>query len=471
VIAKAAPAQLEEAWRALTAGLSPAQLRRDDDTRATYGHDESDTGDFAPDWVAFPESTAQVSLVFRTCQALGVPVTPVAARSGKSGGSLPLLGGVSMSLERMNQIRSISAEDLIVVAQPGVITGELMKAVEAKGLFYPPDPNSLEFCSLGGNIAENAGGPRALKYGVTRDYVLGLEWVLPLGEVVRVGRQTIKGVAGYDLTGLFVGSEGTLGVATEITLQLLPLPRHVRTALIVFESVVDAAQAVTAVLGAGVLPRTLELLDDVSVRAVDGKGFSFPAGTGAAVLAEVDGMSEDALLGELAQVAEVCEAHGATQTLVAQNEEQRQKLWGARRTLSTALRALKPHKISEDIAVPRSRMAEVIRTLKAMGAEMGLTVATYGHAGDGNLHANILFDGPHERSKVDQAIERMLRLTVSVGGTITGEHGVGYAKREFLSLEQGPALIALQRSFKDLLDPKGLLNPGKIFPETARYQP
>jgi glycolate oxidase len=185
----------------------------------------------------------------------------------------------------------------------------------------------------------------------------------------------------------------------------------------------------------------------------------------------VDGMSEDALLGELTQVAEVCEAHGATQTLVAQNEEQRQKLWGARRTLSTALRALKPHKISEDIAVPRSRMAEVIRTLKAMGAEMGLTVATYGHAGDGNLHANILFDGPHERPKVDQAIERMLRLTVSVGGTITGEHGVGYAKREFLSLEQGPALVALQRSFKELLDPKGLLNPGKIFPETARYQP
>ncbi|MFZ5469353.1 MAG: FAD-binding oxidoreductase [Myxococcota bacterium] len=463
---RAEAALVQKAKEALERSLGPSLVKQDADTLAAYGRDESDTGEFPADLVVFCERTEHVQEVFRACQTLGVPVTPVAARSGKSGGSLPLYGGVSMSLERMRRIKRLAVEDLIIVVEPGVITGDIHKAVEAQGLFYPPDPNSWEFCSIGGNVAENAGGPRALKYGVTRDYVLGLEWVLPSGEVVRVGRQTIKGVAGYDLVGLFVGSEGTLGVATEITLQLIPLPKRVRTALIVFPSVLHAARAVSAVLAAGILPRTLELLDDVSLRAVDGRGgVSFPKGASAAVLAEVDGNVDEALLGELSSVGEICEREGALETLVAQTEEQRDKLWAARRTLSTALRALKPFKISEDIAVPRSRIAEVIERLKALGQELGLTVATYGHAGDGNLHANILFDGPGDRAKVDEAVARMLRLTVEVGGTITGEHGVGYAKRDFLGLEQGPSLIELQRSVKRLLDPKGLLNPGKIFPE------
>ncbi|HVE82866.1 MAG TPA: FAD-linked oxidase C-terminal domain-containing protein [Myxococcales bacterium] len=455
---------MERARHALGAVLDVKQMRWDQDMLATYGHDESDTGDFPPDLVVFPESTEEVQAIFRVCQQAGVPVTPVAARTGKSGGSLPLQGGVSMTLERMNKVKSISVEDLTCVVEPGLNTGELMRAVEAKGLFYPPDPNSWEMCSIGGNVAENAGGPRALKYGVTRDYVIGLQWVLPSGDVIRPGRQTIKGVAGYDLVGLFVGSEGTLGVATEITLQLIPLPRHVKTALLIFPSVVDAARGVSAVLAAGILPRTLELLDDVSVRAVDGRGFNFPPGTRAAVIAETDGNAEDATFAELAALGEVAQRHGAQEILVAQSEDQRQKLWAARRVVSTALRAMKPHKISEDICVPRSRIPEVIEKLKAMGEELGLTVATYGHAGDGNLHANILYEGPHERAKVDQAIERMLQLTVSVGGTITGEHGVGYAKRDYLPLEQAPELIALQKRIKHLLDPRGLLNPGKMFP-------
>jgi len=449
---------------ALVAALGANAVTSAQDVLETYSHDESDTGEFLPDLVVFPADTAQVQAVFRACQALGVPVTPVGARTGKSGGSLPVCGGVAMSLARMNRVKLVSVEDLIAVAEPGVITLDLMKAVEGKGLFYPPDPNSLDSCTLGGNVAENAGGPRALKYGVTRDYVIGLEWVLPDGEVVRVGRRTIKGVAGYDLVGLFVGSEGTLGVATEVTVQLLPLPRCVVTALIIFPSVVDAARAVSAVLAGGILPRTLELLDDVSIRAVDGKGFAFPAGAGAAVLAELDGQQMEVLFTELAELGEICTQRGATETLVAQNEEQRGKLWAARRMLSTALRALKPFKISEDIAVPRSRIAEVIERLKAMGAELGLTVATYGHAGDGNLHCNILFDGVADRPRVDLAVARMLRLAVEVGGTITGEHGVGYAKREHLPLEQSPGLIGLQRRLKRFFDPKGLLNPGKIFP-------
>ncbi|MHB8874900.1 MAG: FAD-binding oxidoreductase [Myxococcaceae bacterium] len=455
---------MARARQALEEALGKGAVKSSEEVLLAFARDESDTGEFPPDLVVFPSDTAGVQAVFRTCQSLGVPVTPVGARTGKSGGSLPLEGGVAMSLERMNRIKRVSPEDLIAVAEPGVVTFELMKAVEEKGLFYPPDPNSLETCTLGGNVAENAGGPRALKYGVTRDYVIGLEWVLPDGEVVQVGRRTIKGVAGYDLVGLFVGSEGTLGVATEITVQLLPLPKKVMTALVIFASVTDAARAVSAVLASGILPRTLELLDDVSIRAVDGRGFSFPPGSGAAVLAEVDGGQDDVLLSELAALGEVCERHGATQTLVAQNEDQRAKLWSARRVLSTALRALKPFKVSEDIAVPRSRIAEVVGRLKAMGEELGLIVATYGHAGDGNLHCNILFDGPADRPRVDSAIERMLRLTVEVGGTITGEHGVGYAKRDYLALEQAPALIDLQRRLKRFFDPRGLLNPGKIFP-------
>ena len=465
---RVAPERVERAHAALVEVLSAGQVRRDDSTRERYARDESDSGVFPPDLVVFPETTEQVSAVFRTCQALGVPFTPCGARSGKSGGSLPLLGGVSVSLERMNRILSVSAEDLTVVAQPGVITGELMKAVEAQGLFYPPDPNSWEFCTIGGNVAENAGGPRALKYGVTRDYVLGLEWVLPSGEVVRVGRRTIKGVAGYDLVGLFVGSEGTLGVATEITLQLIPRPRHVKTALVVFDSVHTAARALTAVLGSGLLPRTLELIDETALLAVQRKGFPFPAGAGAALIAEVDGHVEDGLFTELAHLGEICEGHGAREVLVAQDESQRDRLWEARRMVSPALRALRPHKISEDIVVPRSRIPELIQALKKMGEELGLMVATYGHAGDGNLHANILYDGPHQRALVETAIQRMLELTVSLGGTITGEHGVGHAKREYLALEQAEPVLDLQRRLKQFFDPSGLLNPEKIFPSPKR---
>jgi glycolate oxidase len=460
-----AGAAVKTPWiQALQRILSPGQLRGDTGALTDYGHDESDYGQFPPRIVALPHTAAEVSEVLRLSQRYQVPVTPCGARSGKSGGSIPVEGGIALSLERMNRIKSISIEDLIAVVEPGVITGELMKAVEAKGLFYPPDPNSLSFCTMGGNVAENAGGPRALKYGVTRDYVLGLEWVLPNGEIVRVGRQTIKGVAGYDLVGLFVGSEGTLGVATEITVQLLPLPKRVRTALVLFSSVFDAAKAVSATLAQGILPRCLELLDEVCIRAVNGYGFHFPEQVGAALLAEVDGNVEEALLSELSAFGSICEAHGAVETLVAEDEQQREKLWSIRRELSNSLRRLKPYKASDDVAVPRSRIPEAIQYFKQVGDELGLVIATYGHAGDGNLHANLLFDGPNEQPTVDQAVERILKYTVSVGGTITGEHGIGIAKRAYLPLEQTESLIQLQRSMKHFFDPSGLLNPGKIFP-------
>ena len=462
-MSRASRTQLEDCLRALSTFLAPGQLRTEGDILSDYGRDESDLGTSPADAVVLAETTAQVSHVLRTAQAHGVPVTPCGARSGKSGGSMPLEGGLVLSLERMKAIKRLSVEDLTAVVEPGVVTGDFMKAAEEVGLFYPPDPNSWEWCTLGGNVAENAGGPRALKYGVTRDYVLGLEWVMPRGEVLRVGRQTIKGVAGYDLVGLLVGSEGTLGIATELTLQLLPRPRVVQTALLVFDDVFQAARAVTAVLAGGILPRTLELLDEVSIRAVDGKGFNFPVGTGAAVLAEVDGNQAEAVFAELAQLGEIAAAHGAKETLLAEGEAQREKLWAARRTVSTALRSLARHKLSEDIAVPRSAIPETIARLKAMGEELGLTVATYGHAGDGNLHANILFDSQEQRPMVERALRRMAELAIAAGGTITGEHGVGLAKRDLLPLEQSAGVLQLQRQLKALFDPAGLLNPGKIF--------
>ncbi|MDP1821843.1 MAG: FAD-linked oxidase C-terminal domain-containing protein [Archangium sp.] len=445
--------------------LQGLEVRDDDATLATYGHDESDQGDFKPALVVFPKDAAEVQQVVRACNTHRVPLTPVAARTGKSGGSLPIHGGVSMSLERLNRIIAIRPEDLTATVQPGVVLGDFQRAVEAAGLFYPPDPNSAPSCTLGGNIAENAGGPSALKYGVTRDYVLGLEWVLPTGELLRAGRQTIKGVAGYDLVGLFVGSEGTLGVATEITVKLLPKPNVVMTVLIAFTDVLAAARAVNAVLLGGLLPRCLELLDDVALDAVKGKGVPFPAGAGAVIIAEVDGTTEEGVFAELNLLAAIATKHGGLEPQIAVDRDQRERLWATRRMVSPALRELQKYKFSEDIVVPRSRVPEAIERFKAIGQELGLTVATYGHAGDGNLHTNVLYRSPADRPRVEQALEQLMKETVRLGGTISGEHGIGIAKKKYLSLEQSPQLIELQRRIKVMFDPLVILNPGKVFPD------
>ncbi len=449
----------------LAAVLPRERLITDPERLEPYGRDESDIGVYPPDVAALPESAGEIQAVLAVASRHRIPVIPVAARSGKSGGSLAVHGGIALSLERMNRILEISPEDMIARVEPGVITGQLQAAVEAQGLFYPPDPNSLELCSLGGNVAENAGGPRAVKYGVTREYVLGLRAVLPTGELLRLGRRSIKGVAGYDLTALLVGSEGTLGIVTEITLKLLPRPRHVATGLVVFGSVEDGARAVTRVLQGGILPRCLELMDDVSLAAAARTSpYRFPPGAGAALLVETDGDDEEQVLGELVRLAALVEGDARGEVIVAQNEAQRRDVWETRRYLSANLKALHPLKLSEDVAVPRSRIPEMVARAKAAGARAGLAVATYGHAGDGNLHCNVLFDRPDERARADQAVADILRDAVDLGGTITGEHGVGLTKRDFLEYEQGPDVLALERRIKALFDPLGILNPGKIFP-------
>jgi glycolate oxidase len=442
----------------LLAAFPEGRVVRDPERLAEYGHDESDLGTFPPDVAVLPESAVDVQKIFEIASRHRVPVVPVAARSGKSGGVLATHGGIAVSMERMNRILEISPEDLVARVEPGVITGHLQSEVERHGLFYPPDPNSLELCTIGGNVAENAGGPRALKYGVTREYV-------PTGEILKVGHRSIKGVAGYDLTALFVGSEGTLGIVTEAMLKLLPRPRHVATALVAFESVATAARAVSRVLAQGVIPRCLELLDDVSLAAaMKSSPFQLPAGAGAALLLETDGNDEEQVFGEIVRVAELVQGEASGEVIVAQNEAQRRAIWETRRYLSVNLKGLHPLKLSEDVAVPRSRIPEMVERAKRAGERRGLAVATYGHAGDGNLHCNVLFDREEERPRVDEAVAEILHAAVDLGGTITGEHGVGLAKRDFLVYEQGAELVALERRLKATFDPLGILNPGKIFP-------
>ena len=459
---------LDELSRAFPAG----RLVSDPERLEAYGRDESDLGAFPPDLCVLVESAGEIREVFAIASRHRVPVIPVAARSGKSGGVLALHGGIAVSLERMNRILEVSPDDLVARVEPGVVTGQLQAEVEKHGLFYPPDPNSLETCTIGGNVAENAGGPRALKYGVTREYVLGLVAVLPTGEIVRTGKRSIKGVAGYDLTALLVGSEGTLAIVTEATLKLLPRPRHVATALVVFASVADAARAVTRLLTAGMLPRCLELLDDVSIAAAARTSpYRFPPGAGAALLVEADGNGEEEVFSEISRIAGVVQADARGEVILAQNESQRREIWETRRYLSLNLKSLHPMKLSEDVAVPRSRIPEMVERAKAIGRAHGLEVATYGHAGDGNLHCNVLYDRTEERAAVDAAVAEILRTAVDLGGTITGEHGVGYAKRDFLEYEQGAELVALQRRIKAVFDPLGILNPGKMFPEDRRSPP
>jgi glycolate oxidase len=429
-----------------------------------YSRDESGCGDYPPQAAVLARDAAEVQKVLAYSREHRIPVVPRGAGSGKSGGALAERGGIVLSLEKMDRIVEVSRADMVCVVEPGVILEKLQGAVEAEGLFYPPDPNSQAMCSIGGNLAHNAGGPRALKYGVTRDYVLGLQAVLPTGELIRTGHRSWKGVAGYDLTQLLVGSEGTLAVIVQATLKLIPLPPSVATLLAFFADEDAAALAVQKIFGAGLLPRACELLDGETMRAVSPRApFKFPEGVGGALIVEHDGHGESALL-ELARSGELCTEAGAREVIAAQDEAQRRRIWETRRMISVALTALRPHKISEDVAVPRGSLIELIRRVRAIGERHGLITACYGHAGDGNLHANLLFGSAEERERGHAAVGEVLQAAIDLGGTITGEHGVGLAKRAFLAREQGPEVIALQRRLKRAFDPDDLLNPGKILP-------
>jgi glycolate oxidase len=387
-----------------------------------------------------------------------------------TGGALPVRGGLVLSTERMKKIVDVSIDDRIAIVEPGVVNGDRQAAVEGQSMFYAPDPASLAMCSMGGNVAENAGGPRAFKYGVTRDWTLGLVVTLMGGETLRLGRKTPKGVTGYDLTALFVGSEGTFGVTSEITVKLVGRPEGVATMLAIMPDAAAAGRAVSAVIRAGYRPRALELLDRATIEHVNAarpKGaFTFPAGAGAIVLIELDGDVEG-IQANVERCGAVCEEHGATEVVIARDDADRERLWATRRACSRSLRDAHAFKISEDIVVPPGSIAEMLKRVDGIAAKERLMTATFGHAGDGNLHVNVLTDENHKdaavAARIESALGGIFRAAIDLGGTLSGEHGIGIAKARYMAWEQSAEVIDWQKRLKRLWDPKDLLNPGKIF--------
>jgi glycolate dehydrogenase FAD-linked subunit len=441
--------------------LGPSKVVTDPQACEAYASDESDVAGRPVDAVVLATCAADVATTLAIADAFDVPVTPRAGGTGRTGGAVPVGGGIVLATHGLARVKDIDRENLVAVVEPGVITGELHSALEREGLFYAPDPNSLESCRIGGNLAENAGGPRAFKYGVTRDWVLGLEACLMGGRVVKTGRRTVKGVTGYDVTALLIGSEGTLAVFTEATLRLMRKPENVATALALFSDVRAAAGAVEAIVGSGVVPRCLEMLDSATLGAVRAAGVAVDPRAGALLLIEVDGDASESSLLRVGEVATGCS--GCIDVVVAQDGTQRDRLWAARRALSRATRALARYKLSEDVVVPRTRIVELLDRTDAICADGNVRHLAYGHAGDGNIHVNFLWDDDSERPAVERAIERLMRTVVALGGTLTGEHGIGVTKARYLRLEQSEELIMLQQDIKRAFDPKGLLNPGKIF--------
>lgn len=420
-----------------------------------------------PGVIVLPATTEQTSQVVRLAGEAGAPVVARGMGSGLAAGSVPTpLGSIVVSLTRMNHILEIDIHNATVHTEAGVVTADLQSAVEKQGLFYPPDPSSIRHSTIGGNIACNAGGPRCLKYGVTGDYVLGLTVVLADGRILKTGGKPIKDVTGYDLNGLFTGSEGTLGLITEALLRLVAKPGYVRTALAEFNSLLDATRTVNAILATGIVPATLELMDQTAIVCIEEvMHLGLKTDIEASLLIESDGSSKQTVQDEIEAAARICKENGARSVRMAKSEAERNDLWKARRSISPSLARKAPNKLGEDITVPRSAIPEVVGRLRAISEQYGLPVVIFGHAGDGNLHPNILFDKrqPEQWAKVEQMVGQIFAASLAVGGTLSGEHGVGLLKRPYLEAALGPVSIDIQRRIKRALDPLNILNPDKIF--------
>lgn len=433
---------------------------------AAYSFD----GTFAegtPGAVVLPRTTEEVSQVVRAAADACMPIVPRGMGTGLAAGSVPIpQGSLVLCLTRMNRVVEIDEANATAHVEAGVVTSDLQAEVEGRGLFYPPDPSSNRHSTLGGNIACNAGGPRCLKYGVTGDYVLGLTVVLADGRILRTGGKAIKDVTGLDLNALFTGSEGTLGVITEALLRLVPIPRFTRTALAGFDTLDAASQSVTAILGAGIVPATLELMDQTAIRCVEeAVHLGLATDLEALLILEADGTDEGAVLREIEAAADICRRHAARSVRLAGSEVERKGLWAARRAVSPSLARQAPNKLGEDITVPRSAIPEVVRRLRAISERHGLPIVIFGHAGDGNLHPNILFDRrqPEQMAAAERMVGEVFAASLALGGTLSGEHGVGLLKKPYLEQALGPVSVDIQRRIKHALDPENLLNPGKLF--------
>ncbi len=439
-------------------------ITREPEELLCYSYDA--TGDFyLPDAVIFPGSEQEISQILQLADQHGIIVIPRGAGSGMTGGAVPVNGGLVMVFSRMNKILEIDENNFWIKVQPGVVVQKIHKKVEAKGLFYPPDPASSSVCTIGGNIGECAGGPRAVKYGVTRDYVLGLRAVLASGEIIQTGVKTAKGVAGYDLTRLIVGSEGTLAVVTEITLKLLPKPETVKTMAVFFDNMQDAAQAVSSIMREAVVPRCVEYLDHACLDLVKDKlDFELPENCQALLIIELDG-DKNIVEKDTAKILALCNQFKTLHIMVAKNQADTQLLWKARKALSPILFKIANNKINEDIVVPIDKIPDMVKVTQDIKKESGLAMVSFGHAGDGNIHCNIMYNKADkvQTEKAHKAVDELFKQTLNLGGSITGEHGVGVTKLKYLPSEVGQTQINLMRGIKQVFDPNHILNPGKIF--------
>ena len=432
----------------------------------TYGYDNS-RRQSCPGAVAFATRHEEVAALVAICHRHRLPVVMRGRGSGTAGAAVPPAGALVLSTERMNRILEINPDDRLAVVEGGVINGDLQRALESRGFFWPPDPTSADYASVGGNLACNSAGPRAVKYGTPRDNTLGLRAVTGTGSNLRTGVYTTKGVVGSDLSRLLIGSEGTLGLITEATLRLTPLPEGRRTLRAVYADITAAARAVSRLMAQPVVPRVLEFIDGQAIRMIrDYAATDLPADAGAMLMVEVDG--DEALLDHAeAAVSRAAEGPGLVSLETARTAEETQALWEARKALSPALRTIAPKKINEDVVVPVSRMAELIGGLEELSREYGITIVNFGHAGNGNIHVNLLADpdNPEQMRVIDDCLQAVFRLVLSLRGTLSGEHGIGYEKKEFVGLEIEPETLALMRGIRGQFDPAGILNPGKMFPE------
>lgn len=455
---------------AFRAMLDDTRVFVDEETRRSYGHDETEDLVHPPEVVLKPQNTAEVSAIMRHCHSRSIPVTPIGGRTGLSGGALSVHGGVGLSLEKMNRIVHIDEQNLQVTIEPAVITQVLQETVAAQGLYYPPDPSSRGSCFIGGNLAENAGGPRAVKYGVTKDFVLNLEVVLANGEVIHTGANTLKNSTGYNLTQLMVGSEGTLGVITQAVLKLVPLPKHNLLMLVPFYEASKACEAVSAIFRAGITPSALEFMErdaiDWVLKFVDDVHVPVEPAIQAHLLIEVDGNHMEALMADCEVISGVVQEFGCGEILFADDEAQKAQLWKLRRKVAEAVKSNSVYK-EEDTVVPRYKLPELLKGVKEIGRNYGFSSVCYGHAGDGNLHVNILKgDMPDDRWNIElpKAIREIFKLCVALGGTLSGEHGIGLVQRDYMDIAFKKTELDLMRSIKKAFDPKHILNPSKILP-------
>ncbi len=430
-----------------------------------YSYDATRTR-YEPEAVIFPRHEDDVSAILKYCNEHQIIITPRGAGSGFTGGALPSQGGITLGMEKhMNKILEIDMENMVAVVQPGVINMDLQKAVEEVGLFYPPDPASEQYSTLGGNVSENAGGMRAAKYGLTKDYVMALRAVRPNGDIIRAGKRTIKDVAGYNIAGILIASEGTLAVITEITLKLIPKPKFTKAYMGIFPSVDDAMNAVFKSLAAGANPVAMEFMDDLVVQALKEKlGIKLPEDAGALLIGDVDGNVIEEVEFQLETLEKSFKENGAQDFIVAHDAQKRDELWYARRNASPSITIFGSKKLNEDISVPRSMLPEALERIYAVGNKYGFKVPCFGHAGDGNIHVNVMVDGSDEQQLHDghQAIEEIFELVVEMGGTLSGEHGIGTSKAPFMNIAFNEVELDLFKSIKQAFDPNNILNPGKM---------